>query len=51
VKAGQLELEQTIRSKFKGSTSELEASIKRFHIEMKLKETCCNDVRVYYILW
>jgi hypothetical protein len=46
VKAAQVELEQNIQSKFKGSTSELEASIKRFHLEMKLKETCRNDVSI-----
>jgi hypothetical protein len=46
LKAAQLELEQNIQSKFKGLTSELEASIKRFHTEMKLKETCRNDVSI-----
>jgi hypothetical protein len=48
IKASQLELEQNIRSKFKGSTSELEASIERFHIEMKLKEKCRNDVSITF---
>jgi chromosome segregation ATPase len=44
VKAAQMELEQNIQSKFKGLTSELEAFIKTFHVEMKLKETCRSDL-------
>ncbi|XP_033607955.1 DNA repair protein RAD50 [Cryptotermes secundus] len=45
VRAAQMELEQNIQSKFKGSTTELEAVIKMFHVEMKLKETSYKDVK------
>jgi hypothetical protein len=47
VKAGVLELEKTIQSKFSGSTRELEESIERFHTEMKVKEVCRNDVSIW----
>jgi hypothetical protein len=47
VKAAQLELEKNIQAKFKGSTSELEECIERFHMEMKVMETRRNDVSVF----
>ena len=47
MKAGQLELEKNIQSKFSGSTSELEEFIERFHTEMKVKEVCRNDVSIW----
>ena len=46
MKAGMLELETTIQSKFRGSTRELEDFIERFHAEMKVKEVCRNDVSI-----
>lgn len=48
VKAAQLELENNIQSKFKGTKSELEAFIERFHMEMKVKEVRRNDVSILF---
>ncbi|GFG30387.1 hypothetical protein Cfor_05842, partial [Coptotermes formosanus] len=44
VKAGMLELEKNIQSKFRGSTRELEEFIERFHTDMKVKEVCRNNL-------
>lgn len=54
VMAAQAELEKNIQSKFKGSTSELEAFIERFHTEMKVMEVRRNDVSMlsaFNITW
>jgi hypothetical protein len=47
VKAGMLELEKNIQSKFRGSTRELEEFIERFHTDMKVKEVCRNNVSIW----